>query len=122
MYRFAPNPNQLNIDGVYKSKKGSTQKINTIQNSIDGFIWLKNQDPTRDPPAIQYSGALFRGGALTALLRHGVWYYKGQRVNGDAEADFDFDEDEKKVKVVVRLYVPNDNRKIHSIWRATKIR
>ncbi|TPG74018.1 hypothetical protein EEL32_25515 [Brevibacillus laterosporus] len=121
MYRFASNPNQLNIDGVYKSKVGTTLKFETHQNRIYGLMWPKNQNPTTDPPAITISGEWLHAGPLIAFLRRGIWHYSGQQVNPDAEADFYFDEHEKKVKVEVRLFVPHDSEK-HSTWRATKIR
>ncbi|QIC08192.1 hypothetical protein GOP56_22910 [Brevibacillus sp. 7WMA2] len=121
MYRFAPNPKQLNIDGVYRSKEGTTLKFETHQNVIYGSIWTKDQNPTTDPPGIIISGKWLRAGPLEAFLQNGTWHMSGTSLYLDGEADFYFDEHEKKVKVEVRLFVSHDPEK-YSIWRGTKIR
>ncbi|RAP23462.1 hypothetical protein C2W64_03078 [Brevibacillus laterosporus] len=128
MYQFASNPNQLNIDGFYKTGGGDILKFEThiytnvqpYQYRANGLAWFRHQNPKKESPTIIISGEWLQAGPLLAYLRHGIWYFKGSHVNPKAEADFYFDEHEKKVKVEVRLYrFPNSEE--HYTWKGTKI-
>ncbi|AUM65719.1 hypothetical protein C0R09_15000 [Brevibacillus laterosporus] len=129
MYRFASNPNQLNIDGIYKTNGGTTLKFNTYihtnvlphQYRVNGSVWFRHQDPNKEEPIIYITGEWLQAGPLLAYLRRGIWYFRGSHVNPGAEADFYFDEHEKKVKVEVRLFRHPQGEKQYT-WRATKIR
>ncbi|MBG9786934.1 hypothetical protein [Brevibacillus laterosporus] len=128
MYQFASNPNQLNIDGFYKTNR-TILKFKTYiytnvlphQYRVNGSIWNRNQDPNKEDPLVYITGEWLQAGPLLAYLRHGNWYIKGSYVSPDAEADFHFDEHEKKVKVELRLYHPPGSPTPYNTYKGTKI-
>ncbi|MFB0830930.1 hypothetical protein ACEU2D_15115 [Brevibacillus laterosporus] len=128
MYRFASNPKQLNINGIYKTEEGDKTlkfkayldtRISPPQYRVDGLVWFNPQ--AEGEPTIYITGQWLQAGPLLAYLWKGTWNHSHSNVYASGVAGFYFDENDKKVKVNVRLY-PHPQGVTQYKWRATKIR